>query len=118
MKLPGKLELWIGAGVVGLIVLAYLGKKTADAAKAVGQAVNPVSDQNIFYSGTNAIGGALTGDQNFSLGVWVYDALHPAPDDPQAPHNKIDVIHPVTTTGVSVEGFPTLMRGGDRDLIH
>lgn len=40
--------------------------------------VNPVSDQNLAYTGVNKIGSAVTGDKDFSLGVWIYDKTHPA----------------------------------------
>lgn len=65
-------EQLIGLGVVGLLALWYLKNRAAD----VGQAVNPVNPDNVFYQGTNAVGGALTGDEDFSLGVWIYEKLH------------------------------------------
>lgn len=43
---------------------------------ALGDAVNPVNDDNIFYQGTNAVGEALTGEEGFSLGSWLYDMTH------------------------------------------
>lgn len=57
----------VAAGVV------YYGQKKA---KKVAQAVNPVSDQNVFYQGTNAVGAAVTGEENFNLGYWIYDLVH------------------------------------------
>lgn len=73
-----------GYAVVALIAvgaLYFLGKKLAgsagDAARAVGQAVDPTSDKNLAYRGTNAIGEALTGDKDFTLGGWLYDITHP-----------------------------------------
>lgn len=74
----------IGAGLaVVAIGAAYLlarkaGATVSDAAAAVGTAVNPVSDQNLAYKGVNAVGSAVTGDQSFSLGGWIYDLTHPA----------------------------------------
>jgi hypothetical protein len=50
----------------------------------VGEAVNPLSDQNLAYKGTNAVGAALTGDPSWSLGSWLYDRFNP-PYDPNAP---------------------------------
>lgn len=51
--------------------------------KAVGEAVNPVSRENVFHKGVEAVGVAVSGDPNFSLGGWLYDLTHkkPAPED-------------------------------------
>jgi hypothetical protein len=38
--------------------------------------VNPVDSNNIFYSSANSVGGALTGEDNLSLGAWIYDKTH------------------------------------------
>lgn len=94
MKVPligtvtDKLEFWVGVGIAAVIVLGYLGKKTAAAATAVGQAVDPTSTNNIFYRGANAVGGVIADDPSFSLGGWIYSATHPdptsLPDNPQA----------------------------------
>lgn len=74
--------LWGLAGVAGAYFLGkYIVKDaTAEVGNAVGkvgQAINPVSDQNIFYRGVNSLGAALTGDDGFNLGSWTYDVLHP-----------------------------------------
>lgn len=61
MVLNAKGVLALGV-VVG--VLAYLAKRQAvQAAEAVGAAVNPVSNQNIFYKGVNAVTGAVSGNK-------------------------------------------------------
>lgn len=73
----------IGAGI-GLVALlgVYLvarkaGAALGDAASAVGTAINPVSDQNLAYQGTNAVVRAVTGDQDATLGTKIYEWLHP-----------------------------------------
>lgn len=71
-----------GAAIlVGAAVLYWVANKVIDkaagAASAVGNAVNPTSDKNLAYRGTNAVGAALTGDASFSLGSWLYDRFHP-----------------------------------------
>ncbi len=64
--------------VGGALVLGYWAtKKAAEGVHDVAQAVNPLNNNNIFYRGTNEIGSVITGDNNFNLGVWIYDALHP-----------------------------------------
>lgn len=65
--------LLIGAGAAVVLFLATVGKK---AAAAVGEAINPVSDKNVAYRATNAVGGAVTGDPGFSLGVKLYELTH------------------------------------------
>lgn len=65
-----------GAAVIGVYLLYTSGKR---AAAAVGEAVNPVSDQNIFYRGVNAIVDVFddgTKNESNTLGTWLYDLLH------------------------------------------
>jgi hypothetical protein len=74
---------WKGVGVVsviGVAVLWYVSRKAGDAVETAVdntlEAVNPTNPENIFASGTNAVGGELTGQKDFSLGSWVYDQLN------------------------------------------
>lgn len=79
----------IAAVTVGAVYLAKkaqgVGSSLASAASTIGTALNPVSDQNIAYKGVNALGTAATGDNNFTLGGWVYDKLHTDPMATSAP---------------------------------
>lgn len=62
------------AGTGAIILLYALGKREAQkTAVAVGEAVNPTSEQNVFYRGVNAVGETLTGNKDFDLGRWIYD---------------------------------------------
>jgi len=71
----------------GFYILLGLGAFVAyslamKAAAAVGSAVNPVSRDNIFSSGVNALGDVLddgVSDDSFSLGSWLYDVTHNDP---------------------------------------
>ena len=71
---------------VGVILVGgyFLGRKVSaaavDGAEAVGEAINPTSDQNLIYKGLNAVGDVFDdgGDNDsFSLGSWLYDVTHP-----------------------------------------
>ena len=63
-------------GVV--LVFAYLAKRqVVEASQALAEAVNPVSSENVFYSGASKITKALTGNQNKTFGTWLYDVTHP-----------------------------------------
>lgn len=79
---------YAAVAVVAAIALYLVGRKVAgavaDNAATIGNAVNPVSDRNIFYRGTNAVGGALSGSADWSLGSWLYDVTHDD-YDPNAP---------------------------------
>lgn len=44
----------------------------------VTQTLNPASDKNAAYSAVNAIGAAVSGNENFSLGGAVFDLTHAA----------------------------------------
>ena len=79
-------ELAISAAVltgVGVVLYVLLKREAAAAAQAVGQAINPASDQNMAYRGVNSVGAVLTGDPSWSLGSWLYDLFNP-PYDPNA----------------------------------
>lgn len=66
----------IGIGIAGLLALWYLKNKATETAKDVGNAVNPTNPENIFYEGVNGVGGAVSGDDDFSLGVWIYERFN------------------------------------------
>lgn len=76
-----------GAAVlVGGVVLYFFGKQILDWFKDQAPppgSFDPTSDKNLAYRGANAVGGALTGDDNFTVGGWLYDLTH-AEYDPNA----------------------------------
>jgi hypothetical protein len=51
-------------------------------AATVGGWVNPVSDENLAYRGVNAVGEAVTGNADWSLGSAIYDWINPEPPAP------------------------------------
>lgn len=63
----------IGIGVAGVLGLMYLSKKTSEVATEVGHAVNPINQDNIFYSGVNAVGGHISGDPSWTLGGQIHE---------------------------------------------
>lgn len=68
----------VGVLAAGVALYVYSQKnKIADAAGAVVDAVNPASPENLAYRGVNGIGAALTGEESFTLGGWIYDVTHP-----------------------------------------
>lgn len=70
-------------------LLAYLVYRAASKSiAAAAEAVNPLSDKNLAYTGTNAVGAAVTGDKNFSLGSAIYDWFNPE-YDPNAPAQPV-----------------------------
>lgn len=86
--------------VVGVAALYFVGKKLAtvgaDAAAAVGRAVDPTGDQNLAYRGANRVGEVLTGDSSFSLGSWLYDVFNPTPAAPTRPTAAGTPDNPIT----------------------
>jgi hypothetical protein len=64
----------IGAGVAVVGVILYKGVPAA--AKAVGAAVDPTSDKNVFYRGANAVVGAVTGDKDATVGTKLWDVFN------------------------------------------
>lgn len=77
----------LAAGVVLYFIGRKLSDKAGDAAAAVGNAINPTNPENVFHSGVNATGAAISGDKDWTLGGWVYDLFH-KPYDPNAPTKK------------------------------
>lgn len=66
-----------GAYVLGKVIVKDAADEVGAVAADVGNAINPTNRNNIFYRGVNSIGAALTGKDDFNLGVWTYDILHP-----------------------------------------
>jgi hypothetical protein len=66
--------------LVAVVAIVYVKRK------AIGDALNPASDKNLAYTGVNAVGAAVTGDKDFTLGGAVYEATHDprVPGDPTA----------------------------------
>lgn len=80
--MSGKIYMGIGVGLVAVVAVVYLtrraGAAVADAAAVVGDKINPYSSTNFLYD--NVIGGlgrTLSGNENWSLGNWIYDLTHP-----------------------------------------
>lgn len=63
--------------VIGLVILAvlwYLKRQAGEAADLV----NPTSQNNLAYSGVNSLGQAISGDDHWSLGTWLYEVMNPS----------------------------------------
>lgn len=73
MKISPQAQVALIVAAAVLLVLWYLKGQASDAAKAL----DPTSDQNAAYSGVNAVGETLTGDENFSFGVWLWETMNP-----------------------------------------
>lgn len=86
-KAGGYAAMVLVGGVLIYFVVKKLGGAVGDAARAVGDAVNPTSDKNLAYRGVNAVGEALTGDTDFNLGGWIYDVTHKDPNPPFVPRS-------------------------------
>lgn len=76
-------QFYIATAVI-LVGGYFLGKKAARAAvsagDAIGEAVNPTSENNLIYKGLNAVGDTLddaSDNDSFSLGGWIYDIAYP-----------------------------------------
>lgn len=91
MKIETETLLLLGA--VGVITLAaiYAARQASSAigavgsaAASVGNAINPLNNDNVFASAINSVGGAVAtsngynADGSWTLGGWLYDTTHPA----------------------------------------
>ena len=83
-------------GMVAAIAIAGLGvaylaeKKARKVASDVGNAINPINNDNVFASGVDAVGAKLTGKSNFKLGIWIHDKIHGTPEEQLAELAKIE----------------------------
>lgn len=59
------------------VVLYGLWQAKRIVVKAVSEDLNPASDRNLVYGAVNAVGGAIAGESDWSLGSAIYDWLHP-----------------------------------------
>ncbi len=71
-----------------------------DGAGQALQAVNPFNDQNVFYSAVNAAGASVSGDQNFNLGGFIYDAKEATGVQPWQVINPANAIGTAIGTGI------------------
>jgi len=74
--LNSKVGAVLAIGVIGGVGIWYAKNQAAKAVGAVGDALNPISQTNIFNRGVNSVVQSLTGDKNQTLGGWIYDVTH------------------------------------------
>lgn len=74
--LDTKAGMIVTLAAVGAVAIYFGEKKAREAAAAVGNAVSPTNPNNIFSSGVDSVGASLTGNENFSLGGWIYDKIN------------------------------------------
>jgi hypothetical protein len=79
--LNSKVGAVLAMGVVGGVGVWYVKKQAAEALTSVGDAVNPLSQDNIFNQGVNRVVEVLTGDENQTLGSWLYDLFNGTPQE-------------------------------------
>ena len=91
---------WAAVAAVAAVALYFIGRGVAGAlpgaAATVGNAINPVNPDNIFAGGVNAVGGALSGSSDWSLGSWLYDVTHDDydPNAPAQAAGSVDTVAP------------------------
>lgn len=71
LKGAGDVGRGVGGGTVDLVTGVIGG-----AYDALPSAVKPSSPDNIVYRGVNGIGGAISGERDWTLGGWIYDITH------------------------------------------
>lgn len=83
--------------LIGVAVAAFIAYEIYKGGKTlITQTLNPASDKNAAYSGINALGAAVTGNSNFSLGSAAFDWFHnpPAGFDPVQADKTCSVLYP------------------------
>jgi hypothetical protein len=59
-----------------LVLVAFVATKAEETISDTASAINPLNNNNIFASGVNGVGQKLSGNNNWSLGGWIYDITH------------------------------------------
>jgi hypothetical protein len=120
-----------GVGLAGLIVWRVYrtgGQVAEAAAELVTEDLNPASPDNLVNRGLSAIGAAITGEPEWSLGGQVYDWTHTDETDPGR-NTLLTAINPadpdnvvnrgLSAIGESISGQPGWSLGGwIYDLTH
>ena len=66
-----------GVALLGVYFVSRMAaKKAVEVAGNVGEAIDPTNSENIFYSGANAVGESITGDEDWTLGGAIFEAVH------------------------------------------
>lgn len=76
----------IGGSIIAVAALIVLWRVRKDAiaiggaavegAKQLGTAINPVNPDNAFAGAVNSVGSAISTNQSWTLGSWLYDVTH------------------------------------------
>lgn len=85
-------HLMIGAAAAGLVLGYAAWKGAGQAAAAVGNAVNPLNDQNIINQGATGFY-RLIADSDGTIGTDLYDAVHNGTFNPASTNNLIYRAH-------------------------
>ena len=90
MKLSDDVKLYGALGLLGLAVMFIVYREVKNnlsaAADFASTKLNPASSENLIYDGLiGGVGRAVTGDEDFSLGGYIYDVTHPGTTDLSKP---------------------------------
>lgn len=73
----GTEKIILGAVALGAVGLFLAARKGAQVVKENINLVNPASDENLAYRGVNAVGAAVSDDENFDLGKSLFCFFNP-----------------------------------------
>lgn len=77
MKVPAPLLVGVGVGLVAVLGIAWAGRRAVELAKENAHLVNPADNRNLAYAGVvGGVGRALSGDEHWSLGSWLWEVTH------------------------------------------
>lgn len=71
-----KVGMVLAIGAMATAAVYVVQNKAVEAVGDIGHAINPVNNDNIFAAGVDSVGAKLSGDENFSLGGWIYDVFN------------------------------------------
>jgi hypothetical protein len=69
----------------GFLLAVGLVGSAVYAAEKARRRLDPTDPNNLFYDGVNSVGSSVTGNDDFSLGSWLYDVIHGDDYDPNDP---------------------------------
>lgn len=82
--LDTKAGMIIAIGAVGFVALYLVKGEVEDGLNAI----SPTNPDNIFAQGVDSVGAIFSGDENWSLGGWLYDVGNGTPEEQAARRNE------------------------------
>lgn len=66
----------VGLGLTAILAIYLFKNSVKESVNDAAYSIAPTNPNNIFSEGVDSVGAMISGNQNFSLGGWIYDITH------------------------------------------